>query len=182
MEIPGLPVARHFSLVLRTGPEPQGAAGAFREFALARGRILSGAPKRPERTRSSPRKVQLIANYNCCLDRRRVPPANSTHEQEAVFCGIGPRGERAAVTTTGAVGRACVWVGVVASISRGEPAAGEISAAGFRGGVGIWDELARSSASGANRIFVHGAEHQLGDAAGAGLGYLIKSEQVNRRF
>jgi len=41
------------------------------------------------------------------LDRRRVPPANSTHEQEAVFCGIGPRGERAAVTTTGAVGRAC---------------------------------------------------------------------------
>jgi DNA-binding transcriptional LysR family regulator len=52
----------HFSLVLRTGPEPQGAAGAFREFALARARILSGAPKRPERTRSSPRKVQLIAN------------------------------------------------------------------------------------------------------------------------
>src|SRR4029077_2294363 len=122
----------------------------------------------------SPRKVQLIANYNCCLDRRRVPPANSTHEQEAVFCGIGPRGERAAVTTTGAVGRACVWVGVVASISRGEPAAGEISAAGFRGGAGSWDELARSSASGANRISAHGAEHQLDDAAGAGLGYLIK--------
>jgi LysR family transcriptional regulator, transcriptional activator of the cysJI operon len=55
VEIPGLRVARHFCLVLRTGPEPQGAAGAFREFALARARILSGAPKRPERTGISAR-------------------------------------------------------------------------------------------------------------------------------
>jgi DNA-binding transcriptional LysR family regulator len=54
-EIPGLRVARHFSLVLRNGPEPQGVAGAFREFALARARILSGAPKRPERPRTSGR-------------------------------------------------------------------------------------------------------------------------------
>jgi DNA-binding transcriptional LysR family regulator len=54
-EVPGLRVARHFSLVSRTGPEPQGVAAAFREFALARARILSGAPKRAERARSSGR-------------------------------------------------------------------------------------------------------------------------------
>jgi DNA-binding transcriptional LysR family regulator len=44
-DIPGLRIARHFSIVSRTGPKPQGACGAFREFALARARILTSAPK-----------------------------------------------------------------------------------------------------------------------------------------
>lgn len=52
-EIRGLRAARHFSLVSRTGPEPQGACGAFREFALARARILSNAPRLGVRSRSS---------------------------------------------------------------------------------------------------------------------------------
>lgn len=52
-EIRGLRAARHFSLVSRTGPKPQGACGAFREFALARARILSNAPRLRVRSRSS---------------------------------------------------------------------------------------------------------------------------------
>ena len=39
-EVAGLKVARHFSLVSRRGPEPQGAAGAFRLFAFERSKIL----------------------------------------------------------------------------------------------------------------------------------------------
>jgi len=39
-EVAGLKVARHFSLISRTGPEPQGAAGAFRLFAFERSKIL----------------------------------------------------------------------------------------------------------------------------------------------
>jgi DNA-binding transcriptional LysR family regulator len=54
VQVPGLHVARHFSLVSRNGPEPHGVAGAFREFARARASVLSGAPKRPN-GRETPR-------------------------------------------------------------------------------------------------------------------------------
>jgi LysR family transcriptional regulator, transcriptional activator of the cysJI operon len=58
-EIPGLRVTRHFSLVSRVGPESPGACRAFREFALARARILSEVPKQnpkqPSRSRASRR-------------------------------------------------------------------------------------------------------------------------------
>jgi DNA-binding transcriptional LysR family regulator len=54
-EVTGLRVTRHFSLISRAGPEPSGASGAFREFALARARILSRAPKQLSRSRSSSR-------------------------------------------------------------------------------------------------------------------------------
>ena len=43
----GLQMARHFSLVTRTGPEQQGAAEAFRAFAIARGRLLSHPSRKP---------------------------------------------------------------------------------------------------------------------------------------
>ena len=46
-QVRGLQIARHFSLVTRTGPELQGPAGAFRIFSLARGRLLSGSRKPP---------------------------------------------------------------------------------------------------------------------------------------
>jgi DNA-binding transcriptional LysR family regulator len=52
--IRGLQMSRHFSLVTRTGPEQQGAPGAFREFALARGRILS-SPARKARNPAAAR-------------------------------------------------------------------------------------------------------------------------------
>jgi DNA-binding transcriptional LysR family regulator len=55
VEVTGLRITRHFSLVSRAGPEASGAAGAFREFALARARILSSAPKQPNRSRSANR-------------------------------------------------------------------------------------------------------------------------------
>ena len=41
VEVKGLKVTRHFSLITRTGPESQGPAGALRTFALARARFLS---------------------------------------------------------------------------------------------------------------------------------------------
>ena len=41
IEIKGVRAARHFSVITRTGPEPQGPAGALRTFALERGRFLS---------------------------------------------------------------------------------------------------------------------------------------------
>jgi DNA-binding transcriptional LysR family regulator len=43
-EVAGVRVARHFSLISRIGPEPQGPAGAFRTFALRRARILATLP------------------------------------------------------------------------------------------------------------------------------------------
>jgi DNA-binding transcriptional LysR family regulator len=43
-EVPGLRAVRHFSLISRTGPEPQGPAGAFRTFALERARLLASTP------------------------------------------------------------------------------------------------------------------------------------------
>ena len=54
-EVAGLRIARHFSLISRTGPPPRGPAGAFRSFALERARLLSKTPRkalrsdRPER-------------------------------------------------------------------------------------------------------------------------------------
>jgi len=53
-EVPGLKMARHFSLISRTGPEPQGPAAAFRTFALERARLLAApARKRPRSAKSS---------------------------------------------------------------------------------------------------------------------------------
>ena len=52
--IAGLKADRHFSLISRTGPEPQGPAAAFRTFALDRARLLANAArKRPRSTKSS---------------------------------------------------------------------------------------------------------------------------------
>ena len=48
-EVRGLKIARHFSLVTRTGPEQQGPPTAFRIFALTRGRLVSTAPHKPRR-------------------------------------------------------------------------------------------------------------------------------------
>jgi LysR family transcriptional regulator, transcriptional activator of the cysJI operon len=45
-QVAGLRVARHFSLISRIGPEPQGAAGAFRTFALARAHRVSNVPRK----------------------------------------------------------------------------------------------------------------------------------------
>jgi DNA-binding transcriptional LysR family regulator len=46
-QLTGVRIVRHFALVTRTGPEPHGPAGALREFALGRARILSGAGRKP---------------------------------------------------------------------------------------------------------------------------------------
>ena len=43
-QVSGVRVERHFALITRTGPEPQGPAGALRTFALSRRRLLSNAP------------------------------------------------------------------------------------------------------------------------------------------
>jgi LysR family transcriptional regulator, transcriptional activator of the cysJI operon len=55
VEVAGLRVARHFSLISRTGPEPHGPAGAFRTFALGRARLLSNTPRKPFRSGTSSR-------------------------------------------------------------------------------------------------------------------------------
>jgi len=53
-EVAGFKADRHFSLISRTGPEPQGPAGAFRTFALERARLLADtARKRPRTAKSS---------------------------------------------------------------------------------------------------------------------------------
>jgi len=54
-EVDGLRVTRHFTLISRTGPPPQGPAGAFRSFALDRARLLSKLPRRPVRFGGSKR-------------------------------------------------------------------------------------------------------------------------------
>jgi len=54
-QVAGVRAARHFTLIGRTGPEPQGPAGALRTFALGRARLLSGLPRKPLRTGSSGR-------------------------------------------------------------------------------------------------------------------------------
>ena len=54
-QVSGVRAKRHFTLVSRTGPAPQGPAAAFREFALGRARILSGAPRKPRQPGDSGR-------------------------------------------------------------------------------------------------------------------------------
>src|SRR4029077_10307031 len=54
-EVAGLRVVRHFCLISRAGPEPQGPAGAFRTFALGRARLLSSTPRNPPRWGNSSR-------------------------------------------------------------------------------------------------------------------------------
>ena len=54
-EVAGLKVDRHFSLISRTGPEPQGPAGAFRTFALERARLLANPARKPSRSTKSAR-------------------------------------------------------------------------------------------------------------------------------
>ena len=54
-EVTGLRIVRHFSLVSRTGPKPQGPAGAFRAFALGRARLLADISRKPARS-GSPRR------------------------------------------------------------------------------------------------------------------------------
>jgi len=53
-EVTGIRATRHFTLISRTGPEPQGPAGALRTFALGRARLLS-LPRKPLRTGGSTR-------------------------------------------------------------------------------------------------------------------------------
>lgn len=48
-------VARNFSLISRTGPNPQGPAGAFRTFALTRARLLALTPQKPRQSAGSRR-------------------------------------------------------------------------------------------------------------------------------
>jgi len=43
--VPGIDARRQFTLVSRAGPEPQGAAGAFRRFVLDRARLFSQGVK-----------------------------------------------------------------------------------------------------------------------------------------
>src|SRR5262249_19483399 len=47
VEVKDLKATRHFSVITRTGPEPQGSAGALRTFALERGRFFSSTLSRP---------------------------------------------------------------------------------------------------------------------------------------
>ena len=56
-EIRGLRVARHFSLISRTGPEPQGSAGAFRTFAIDRAQLLANNRPNPSRSSSHANKL-----------------------------------------------------------------------------------------------------------------------------
>jgi DNA-binding transcriptional LysR family regulator len=49
----GIRVVRPFSLISRTGPEPQGPAGVFRAFVLGRARLLSSRPKNPRQSDNS---------------------------------------------------------------------------------------------------------------------------------
>jgi DNA-binding transcriptional LysR family regulator len=44
VEVEGVRIARHYSVVSLTGPGPSSAAGAFRAFALDRARYLSKPP------------------------------------------------------------------------------------------------------------------------------------------
>jgi LysR family transcriptional regulator, transcriptional activator of the cysJI operon len=48
-EVESLRITRHFTLLSRTGPEPQGPAGALRTFTLQRARLLSKTSRKPQR-------------------------------------------------------------------------------------------------------------------------------------
>ena len=54
-QVSGLRVTRHFTLISRTGPTPQGTSGAFRTFTLDRARLLSKLPRKPMRSHGSNR-------------------------------------------------------------------------------------------------------------------------------
>jgi DNA-binding transcriptional LysR family regulator len=47
VEVEGLRITRHYFVVSRMGPEPSGATGAFRTFALDRARHLAQARRTP---------------------------------------------------------------------------------------------------------------------------------------
>ena len=47
VKVQGVKAARHFALITRTGPEPQGPAAAFRRFAVSRACLLSRVPRTP---------------------------------------------------------------------------------------------------------------------------------------
>jgi DNA-binding transcriptional LysR family regulator len=47
VQVNGITVTRDFTLITRTGPEPQGPAGSLRSFALGHARILSNLPRKP---------------------------------------------------------------------------------------------------------------------------------------
>jgi DNA-binding transcriptional LysR family regulator len=53
--VAGLRITRQFTLITRTGPEPQGPAGALRTFALERARVLSKVNRKPPAGSSSSR-------------------------------------------------------------------------------------------------------------------------------
>jgi len=55
VEVAGLKVDRNFSLISRTGPEPQGPAAAFRTFALERARLLANPTRKRPRSAKSGR-------------------------------------------------------------------------------------------------------------------------------
>ena len=57
-KVAGLVVVRQFSLISRTGPEPQGPAAAFRTFALGRAQLLVNSPRRPSRAAISADKIR----------------------------------------------------------------------------------------------------------------------------
>jgi len=52
-QVDGLRITRHFTLLSRTGPQPQGPAGALRTFTLERARLLSNVPRKPMRAGGS---------------------------------------------------------------------------------------------------------------------------------
>lgn len=55
VQVTGLRMARHFSLISRTGPEPQGPARAFRGFALGRARLLADTARKSPRSATARR-------------------------------------------------------------------------------------------------------------------------------
>jgi DNA-binding transcriptional LysR family regulator len=57
-KVAGLTVARQFTLISRTGPEPQGPAAAFRTFALGRAQFLVSGPRKSSRTNISADKIR----------------------------------------------------------------------------------------------------------------------------
>jgi len=50
-----LRITRHFTIITRTGPAPQGPADALRTFALQRARLFSNAPQKRQIARSTRR-------------------------------------------------------------------------------------------------------------------------------
>jgi len=44
--VDGIRITRHFTLISRTGPEPQGLVGAFRDFIHGRARLISNVHRK----------------------------------------------------------------------------------------------------------------------------------------